>query len=181
MAIIIETERLILRPLAAGDLGTLAAALDNFNISKNTARIPFPYTLKDAEEFLVITQKTEPGTLRLAITAKDSGDHVRGSIGYEAGESVEIGYWLAEPDWGKGFGTEAARALTDHAFDVAGHGNLVAGFRHGNDASRRILEGLGFVKTGDAMMFSRAVGAEIPVTRLVLTRHNWRAAKGRRP
>jgi RimJ/RimL family protein N-acetyltransferase len=63
--------------------------------------------------------------------------------------------------------------MVEHAFAAAGHLLLLAGYRHGNEASRRILQGLGFVKTGDAMMFSKAVGAETPTARLELRREVW--------
>ena len=183
MTTILETRRLMLRPLSLGDLPALADGLNNFNVSRNTARIPFPYGLADAREFLAITQKSEPGTLRLTIARKDGGGRLCGGIGYEVcqdGRSAEIGYWLAQAEWGLGLGREAARAMTDHAFGMTGHHALVAGYRHGNEASRRILEGLGFLTTGETMTFSRAVGAETPTTRLMLSRHNWETAKGRR-
>ena len=175
----IITGRLLLRPLKAGDGHSLVAGLNNFNVSQWTARVPFPYGLADAEEFLQLCEGPAPGMQRFAITLNSD---VIGVISYKRareGDVAELGYWLAEPYWGRGFGREAARAVTDHAFD-SGLDELAAGYRHGNEGSRRILEGLGFVKTGDAMMFSQAVGAETPVARMRLTRQDWHHAKGRR-
>jgi RimJ/RimL family protein N-acetyltransferase len=180
MTTIIETERLVLRPLRPDDLDWLTAALNNFNISQNTARIPFPYVRKNAEDFLAITQKLAPGTLRLSITRKDGEDRVCGGIGYENGEKVELGYWLAEAEWGKGYGGEAALAVTDHAFEVAGHERLAASYRIGNEASRRILERLGFKFVQEKLEFSKSVGAEVPVMHVEITRAQWLDAKGRR-
>ncbi len=180
MTTILETERLILRPLRATDLDALAAALNNFNVSRNTARIPFPYTRADAEDFLALTQKLAPGTLRLSITRKDGEDRVCGGIGYEMGDNVELGYWLAEGEWGQGFGSEAARVITDHAFAVAQHGALAAGYSRGNDASRRILEGLGFAALEEQLVFSKSVGANVPVMKMNLSRANWELARSRR-
>jgi RimJ/RimL family protein N-acetyltransferase len=176
----ITTARLVLRPLQRGDLGDLIRGLNNFAVSQWTARVPHPYGTSDAENYLAMANAVEPGTLRLSIA---HGGTVIGGISYErsaGGASAEIGYWLAEPHWGRGYGREAARAMTDHAFEVAGHALLVAGYRYGNEASRRILAGLGFVKTGEAMVFSKAVGSEMPVVRLGLTRDGWLEAKGRR-
>ena len=180
MSAIIKTPRLVLRAPRADDLRVLVTGLDNFNVSQWTARIPFPYTMDDAEAFLAQAETADSGTLRLAVTL-DGG--LIGGIACERsvdGTSAEIGYWLAEPHWGKGYATEAARAISDHAFEAMGYDGLKAGYRHGNEASRRILEGLGFIKTGDGMMFSRAVGSETPVTRLQLTRAAWEKAKDRR-
>lgn len=175
MAIIIETERLILRPLRADDLDALTAALNNFNVSRYTARIPFPYERKDGEAFLAITRKRSPGTLHLAITRKDNGDRVCGGISYEKEERVELGYWLAEAEWGQGYGGEAARAMTDHAFR-SGHDELAAGYARGNDASRRILEVLGFTAVGERTMFSKSMGVNVPVVRMKLSRADWERA-----
>ena len=168
----IETQRLTLRPLRADDLDALTLALNNFNVSRNTARIPFPYHRNDAEAFFTMTEKECPGTLQLAITRKDGNDRLCGGISYEMEDSVELGYWLAEPEWGKGYGGEAARAMTDHAFR-SGHDDLFAGYAIGNDASRRILEGLGFKVVGERMTFSKSRGLDVPVVRMKLSRADW--------
>ena len=172
---LIETERLVLRPLRQSDLATLAAVLNNFNISKNTAHIHYPYALSDAEDFFTITRKCEPPSLLLSITRK-SGGGIIGGVGYTAepeNHSVELGYWLAEAEWGKGIGSEAACAMVAHAFEIGRHPKLVASFHHGNTASGRILAGLGFEPIDTAMNYSRAQGKDVPVTKLVLTREKW--------
>ncbi len=179
----IKTERLLLRPLRESDLVALAATLNNYRIVRNTARIPWPYKLDDAREYLDRASLRIPGTLRLAIAEKSRPDIVVGGIGYEAeeaGHSAELGYWLAEPVWARGFGYEAAKAVTAHGFEAAGHERLMAGYRHGNEASRRILDRLGFRVVGHEMMYSRGIGRDTPVARLELTRHEWLRTKGGR-
>ncbi len=172
----IETHRLILRPMRADDLDTLTSALNNFNVSRNTARIPFPYERKDAEAFFAMAGERSPGTLRLVITRKDGGDRLCGGISYEKEENVELGYWLAEAEWGKGYGREAARAMTDHAFRIARHDELAAGYAIGNHASRRILEALGFTAAGERMTYSKSQGIAVPVVRMKLCRADWQRA-----
>lgn len=179
----IKTARLLLRPLRQSDLVSLAAALNNYRIVRNTARIPWPYSLDDAREYFDRVSQSVPGTLQLMIVDRARPDMIVGTIGYEvdaAGHSAELGYWLAEAVWARGFGYEAARAVTAHGFEVAGHERLMAGYRHGNEASRRILNRLGFRIVGHDMMYSRGVGHETPVARLELTRREWLKAKGRR-
>ncbi len=173
MTTIIETKRLILRPLRADDLDTLTATLNNLSISRNTARIPFPYGRNDAEDFLSLTEKPMNGTLFLSIVRKDGADCVCGGISYENGECAELGYWLAEPEWGKGYGREAARAMTDHAFRIARHEALFAGYRTGNEPSRRILEGLGFTVIKEEWMFAKSLGRNVRVVRMGLVRTDW--------
>jgi len=183
MTQMIKTERLLLRPLQESDLVALAAALNNYRIVRNTARIPWPYKLDDARDHLDRANRSTPGTLRLSISEKSRPNSIVGGIGYEAeeaGHSAELGYWLAEPVWSKGFGYEAAAAVTTHAFEAAGHERLMAGYRHGNEASRRILDRLGFRTVGHEMMYSRGVGRKSPVARLELTRREWSRTKGGR-
>jgi ribosomal-protein-alanine N-acetyltransferase len=170
----IATERLVLRPLRDDDADALVRGLNNLAVTQWTARIPHPYGPDDAAEFLKLTREAGPGILRLAI------DHDGGLIGVIGLELDEIGYWLAAPHWGQGFGTEAARAVTDHAFESLGRQSLVASYRIGNAASRRILLGLGFEERGPAKGFCRATNAETDVMNLGLSRAAWTKAREQR-
>ena len=170
----ISTPRLLLRPHAGLDAAALVRGLNNFNVSRWTSEIPHPYGLSDAEAFLALADKPVAGVLRLAITHQDE---VVGGILIEAGE---IGYWLAEPHWGKGFGTEAARSVVDHGFETMRLAEMQADYGIGNRASRCILLGLGFVERGETKSFSKAVGSEVDVMKLDLTMAAWAAAKERR-
>lgn len=169
---IIITQRLTLRPLRAADAVALVAGLGNLNVSRWTGRIPHPYGPGDAEAF--IARGVPSDALLLAITG---GAELIGVIGIEQGE---LGYWLAEPHWGRGYATEAARAVVDQAFEVLEREELVASYHLGNAASRRILLGLGFVETGEGSAYSKARGAEVRHMKLVLTRGAWAEAKERR-
>ena len=176
----ITTQRLILRELEERDLDHLVASINNINVVRNTARIPFPYARADAEDYLKLTRAAEPGALRLSMVLRDAPDVVMGGAGYEGGtEDLELGYWLAEPHWGKGLGTEAAEAVTRFAFANTTYKKMVAGYRLGNEASRRILANLGFVPTHQVMVMSRGLGHEVPVQRMALTRATWRDREDR--
>lgn len=169
----ITTRNLLLRPLCDGDADSLVRGLNNFNVSKWTARVPYPYGMAGAQAFLALCQTPQDGTLRLGIT---TNDQLIGVISYERsqdGISAEMGYWLAEPHWGKGHGKEAAAAMTAHAFGDGGHDMLIAGYAKGNEASRRILKGLGFKPTGELMNYSAANNANVPVIRLALAKGRW--------
>lgn len=170
----ITTERLILRPLDERDLDDLVVAINNFQIVKNTARIPFPYMRKDAEDYLALTRKADASTLFLSMALKAEPHRVIGGISSEGGESdAEIGYWIAQPLWGKGYTGEAARALTAHVFQYTDYNALVAGYRIGNEASHRILARLGFTSTHEEMIASRGLGYLVPVMRVALAREKW--------
>ena len=73
----------------------------------------------------------------------------------ENGE-VEIGYGLAEPFRGMGYATEAAAGMCEWLFAEAGAVVITAtAVNPGNVASRRVLEKLGFTRTGDSFRLAR--------------------------
>lgn len=174
MTTLLQTDRLLLRPPHGGDAAAILRELGNFNVSRWTGRVPYPYGPADAEAFLAHCRTLPEDALVLAITRADT---LIGVIGIEGDE---LGYWLAEPHWGKGYGTEAARAVVDHAFAVPGRKTLVASYHLGNGASRRILLGLGFVETEEGSAFSKARQAEVAHMKLSITRAAWKEAKERR-
>ena len=170
----LTTDRLILRPLADGDADAIVRGLNNFNVSRWLARVPYPYGSADAAWFLADTREAGASVARFAITRDGV---LAGIIGIEAGE---IGYWLAEAHWGRGYGREAAWAAAEHAFQGMGLEGLTAGYFIGNEGSRRILEGLGFTETERNRKFSRARNAEVPHVSLMLTRSDWTEKKRER-
>lgn len=169
------TDRLTLRSPHEADAEALVRGLGNLNVSRWTGRVPYPYGRTEAEDYIARSRSAPQEELTLFITHE--GELI-GGIGIT---QHELGYWLAEQRWGQGFGTEAARAVTDHAFTAMGQSRLVASYQLGNAASRRILLGLGFQETADDVAFSRARNAEVPIMRMTLTRQRWAEAKERKP
>jgi RimJ/RimL family protein N-acetyltransferase len=110
---------------------------------------PYPYTQSDAEAFLFRAMQMQPGSY-FAIA---SDNEAIGSIGLMAGNDVhrftaELGYWLAEPFWGKGIMTAAVRALSEYAFAELGFHRIFAEPCTTNAASARVLEKAGFALEG---------------------------------
>lgn len=66
----------------------------------------------------------------------------------EDGGEIELGYKLVSAARGQGVATEAARTVLDYAFGEANLESVVAVHRPDNHASRRVLEKLGFRRTG---------------------------------
>lgn len=66
-----------------------------------------------------------------------------------------IGYWLAEEATGRGYATEALRALLDFVRDGLGAQAVYAGVSHGNDKSTTLLGRLGFVAVAEFEDFTR--------------------------
>lgn len=61
---------------------------------------------------------------------------------------AELGYWIAPEHQGEGYGTEAAERVVEYAFEDLGCNRVIARVYEGNEASARILEGLGFRQEG---------------------------------
>jgi RimJ/RimL family protein N-acetyltransferase len=171
---VLETERLVLRAPHRGDVKAIMRLVNDRRVAENTARIPHPYGVDDAEGFLAGINRQD-GEATFAITR---GGDVIGICGVEPRESSrEIGYWLGALYWGRGYATEAVRAVIDHAFGALGHDVLQAGARVSNAASRRVLEKCGFQWTSVGLYRIRAINSSAPLDRFRLDRGLWASLK----
>jgi RimJ/RimL family protein N-acetyltransferase len=148
-----RTKRLLLRPLWPEDAQALFAAINDEKIVCNLARAPWPYTLEDARSFAARAQHPHLPHFLLTLPG-DAGQTLVGCCGLgerdEDGTGtgdVELGYWIARDHWGKGYATEAARAVIANAW-IIGHRRLVASHFVDNPASGAVLRRLGFQPTG---------------------------------
>lgn len=136
-----------LRPLQKTDNNAIAALINNKKILDNLMdRIPFPYTLADADIFIDQKQQEYPQST-FAIT--DDSDTVLGVISLELKSDIyryqaEIGYWIGEAYWGKGIATQAIRLITDYGFNELGLMRIVACVFEGNAASMHVLRKNGY-------------------------------------
>ena len=172
---VLETERLVLRAPKLEDVAAVAALANDRRIAENTLRIPHPYRLADAEAFIA---GANAGDEAVFVTTLHDGTVV-GACGIAMldGKTPEIGYWLGVPYWGRGYATEVARAVIDHAFATRGHQQLVAGARVSNPASRRVLEKCGFQWTGVGLYRIRSIASSAPCDRFRLDRGLWSSLK----
>lgn len=171
---VLETERLVMRAPQRGDIKTIVHLVNDRRVAENTARVPYPYGAGDAERFIAAINRQD-GEATFAITR---GGDLIGVCGVEPREHApEIGYWLGAPHWGRGYATEAVRAVIDHAFGALGHNALQAGARISNPASRRVLEKCGFQWTGVGLYRIRAINSSAPLDRFRLDRGLWASLK----
>jgi RimJ/RimL family protein N-acetyltransferase len=173
---VLETARLVLRVPREADAKAIAALANDIRIAQNLLRLPHPYALRDAETF--IASVNQPGG-ETAFLITDRDDQILGACGIAKldGETPELGYWLGVAHWGKGYATEAARAVIDHAFADPGCETLLAGARVSNPASRRVLEKCGFQWTGVGLYRIRALKSSAPIDRFRLDRGLWASLK----
>ena len=172
---VLETKRLALRAPRLGDAKTIAALANDRRIAENSARIPHPYKIADAESFIAGAAKA--GEAAFLITLRDKT--VIGACGLvlQAETTPELGFWLGVDHWGQGYATEALHAVIDYAFADMGHEALQAGARVTNPASRRVLEKCGFQWTGVGLYRINAIKSSAPIDRFRLERGIWSALK----
>jgi RimJ/RimL family protein N-acetyltransferase len=142
----IKLKTCTLRSWRRGDEDSLVIHADNYKIWRNVRdRFPHPYTLEDARSWIEYAGVEDPPT-NFAIVVNGSAV---GGIGlilqtdiYH--RSAEIGYWLGEEFWGRGIVSDAARAVSDWAFNNFDICRIYAGVLEWNPASMRVLEKAGF-------------------------------------
>ena len=171
---VLKTERLVLRAPVRADVGNIVTLAGDRRVAENTARIPYPYSAADAEGFLALTNQKGGET----VFAIELDGTLIGMCGVDLRQDgAELGYWLGVPFWGRGYATEAARALIDHAFAELGHDVLSSGARVSNPASRRVLEKCGFQWAGVQLCRIRAINSAAPIDRFRLDRGLWASLK----
>lgn len=136
-----------LRSWETSDVVSLAQHANNRKIWINLRdAFPHPYSKQDAREYIRgVRQRTPETAFAIAV----AGEAV-GSIGFVLHPDVErvsaeIGYWLAEPFWGRGIATEALAVATAHAIETHGLTRVYALPFARNAASCRVLEKAGYV------------------------------------
>jgi RimJ/RimL family protein N-acetyltransferase len=138
------------RSWRATDAEPLARHADNRKIWLNLRdAFPHPYTIHDARDFIKSLRNRSPETT----FAIDVGGEPVGSVGFVLRQDVErvsaeIGYWLAEPFWGRGIATEALVALTEYAITTHRLTRIYALPFAWNAASCRVLEKARYVLEG---------------------------------
>jgi RimJ/RimL family protein N-acetyltransferase len=132
------------------DLDALLLHANNPKIAANLRdQFPHPYTRRDGIDYLNHVRAMDvPMSL-----AMEYDSEAIGGIGFKLGVdiarlSVEMGYWLAEPHWGRGLTTRAVIAASEWAFATYGVVRIFATTFSHNVASMRVLEKSGFEREG---------------------------------
>ena len=165
------TERLVMRAPREGDIPQLVELADNRHVAEMLARMPHPYGEAEGRAFLAMTKSRRAG-IAYALTLAGTDTFV-GCAGLNTTDrGLELGYWIGEPYWKKGYATEAAHALVDLAFQKTSIQVLHASMRVINPASRRVIHKCGFQYAGQGMLNSIVAG-QVPVERYRLDRKTW--------
>lgn len=147
----LKTKRLILRQWKQGDQKYSVKGLNNLEVTKWLLVVPYPYTKKDADWWIKHCiegyKKKKREKYQFAMELKGNKE-VIGGIGLDNVDNklqrkASVGYWIAEPYWNKGYGSEALDALLKFTFNKLKLRRIEAGVFVGNPSSGRLLEKFG--------------------------------------
>ena len=173
----IRTARLVVRPMRASDDERLFRLFANWEVICWLSSPPWPYTRADMQSFVraQADRASDDPECRFAIALEREpigiiGVRMRPASHLQRGAGPNIGYWLGQPYWGGGYMTEALRAVVEHVFATLPDDAIYCGAFVGNDVSLRVQEKVGFVRDGEAVLFSRPRGAEFPHVNTLMMR-----------
>ncbi len=148
---VIKSKKFIIRPFKKGDEKSLQKNINDKAIYRYTLRIPYPYTMKIANEWIKENLKAQRKKNRDAYRfAIDINKDVAGVISLEniQKHKAEIGYWLAKKYWNKGIMTEAVKLMANFGFKKLKLERIYAPIFSKNRRSAMVLEKNGFKLEG---------------------------------
>lgn len=176
-----KAPRLDLVPVAPAHAAALHPLLDDWEVARMLARLPWPITLEDVAAFAA-KRSEDTGETAFTLLADGAPIGVGGVKHPGSGETPRrmprLGYWIGRNYWGRGYGTQAVAELTARAFDLFPEDDLVgAGVFLDNPASRRVLEKVGYSEAGRYDTPSLSRGAAVATADMHLTRTAWAASE----
>jgi 8-oxo-dGTP diphosphatase len=172
----LATERLVLRPLIPQDAEALHRLVNDWEVTRNLAVVPFPYPRELADEWILSTRHSlaAGSAFHLAITGREGEQEILvGVVGLRVDAMVRVGrlgYWVGRRFWGHGVATEAAGRLARWALANLDLDRLEAGVITDNPASAAVLRRIGFRHKGEGIEEFLARGGEHPIWQFEATR-----------
>ena len=164
-----RTDRLLLRPGWVEDAPQLHAAIAVEAVAMKLAQLPWPYTTEDAAAWLGRDRGESECDCVILLRTPGAPTLIGGvGIGLRDG-AHELGYWIAPEHWGRGYATEAAKAVVAMARDSLKLERLTSGHFTDNPASGRVLAKLGFDVTGEESRHCLARGHDVPCVTMTKT------------
>ena len=177
MNLILETDRLLLRPLELSDAEAMFAMDKNPEVHKYLWQTPVQKVEEVIKVIHYVNEQYKRNNIgRFATILKETGEFI-GWTGIkfvddhiENGNTnfYDYGYRLAEPFWGKGYAFEAASAVMHFGYDKLKLKRIVGLTSAGNMASVKVLNRLG-------LQFEKMV--QMPSSADSIQLYSWRQTK----
>ncbi|WP_158541326.1 GNAT family N-acetyltransferase [Ruegeria sp. A3M17] len=164
MTEVIKTERLVLRRFRREDSSRLVTLLNDLDVVRWLTVVPHPYEAAHATDFVDAMAAKHDA---FAITREEN---VIGCIS----TGSQLGYWVAKASWGRGYVTEASRAMISRFFR-SDRQELTSGYHMGNERSKAVLSKLGFKPGGRHRATARSTNEDVTIQDVLLRRADWKA------
>jgi len=155
----LRTERVVIRPYREDDATALHEVFGSPEVMKWTPSPPSMNVAETAQRLaraMAFTARQPPGMGLWAVELNDTSEFL-GQVGLfpveGKGPEVEVAYELAPRVWGRGYATEAARALVDYGFGELGLRRVVALILPDNARSRNVASKCGLVLEGPGRFY----------------------------
>lgn len=147
----LATDRLLLRPFTLADAPLVQRLAGDYAVAAATL-LPYPYPDGLAEIWIAsLREGAERGEIAaFAVTLAGEGNLI-GSVRLRIDDSHargELGFWIARSCWGRGYGTEAVRAVIEYGFLTLGLHRIYGMHFSRNPASGRVMEKCGMLHEG---------------------------------
>jgi 8-oxo-dGTP diphosphatase len=172
----LATERLTMRPYRAEDAAELHRLINDWEVCRNLAAVPFPYPRELADDWIASTRAMlAAGTaFHLAVTGREDGSEMLvGGVGLRLDREARtgrLGFWVGRRFWGHGVAGEAAGRLVRWALANLDLDTLEATVSTDNPGSVAVLRRIGFRHVGEGTQTFLARGGEHKVLRFAATR-----------
>lgn len=148
----LKTKRLLLRPFLLSDADRVRRLAGNRIIADRMLNIPHPYRKGMARKWISTHQaKFEAGeAVHFAIVLESSGNLI-GAIGLNINKDynrAELGYWIGEKYWGRGYASEAAAAVVEYGFFQLNLHKITSSHFASNPASGKVMRNIGMKEEG---------------------------------
>ena len=166
----LTTVRLTLRPLRPDDAGTIHRLVNDWEVVRMLAPLPFPYPRDLTDDWISSTafQMRNGRAWHFAVVTTAAPDQLLGCAGIRVdagGRSGDLGYWVGRRHWNNGIAGEVARRLSHWALANLPVDRLTAQVAADNPASVAVLRRIGFREVGTGRQAFLARGGEHPVLR----------------
>jgi len=156
----VKTERLTLRTPSLDDAPRMQRILANFEVAKYLSRVPHPYPENAATSYLQ-GLLAEPARYNVNFSILDRDGQFCGMTGFRReGGMPQLGYYLDPLHWGKGYMSEACKAVVEWMFDNYAPAHIKSGIFLFNPASIALQNKLGFTEVGRSTIHCLAQSAD---------------------
>jgi RimJ/RimL family protein N-acetyltransferase len=161
------TDRLHLRRPVETDAAATLAIVGDWEVARRLGRVPHPYEQSHFDDFLEQVVPKEP-TWAIVLRQTDELMGMTSLVPHAKHSSAELGYYLGRAYWGRGFATEAGRAVVRFGLERMRCARLTSRYHADNPASGHVLAKLGFRPIGTSNHLCIAEGKHKPSIELEL-------------